>query len=117
MKKVIEWEQQGCDGWLSFLFARRDAETTAIGCYAELNDIKIIIIHPITVLCWLRLLLLRWLRLCLRWLRLCLHWLRLCRRLCVHLEFSSCIELTFGPDGINFFNNWFKRNQHDYIIT
>ena len=55
------------EGWLSFLFARRDAETTAIGCYAELNEIKIIIIiHPITVLCWLRLLLLRWLRLCLR---------------------------------------------------
>jgi hypothetical protein len=75
MKKVIEWEQQGCDGLLSCLFARRDAETTAIGCYAELNEIKIIIIHPITVFCWLRL--------C---RRLCRGLCRgLCRRLCVHL--------------------------------
>jgi hypothetical protein len=68
-------------GWMMGLWLRPlHAESSAIGCNAELNEIKIIlIIPPINALGWLRWL--RWLRcLCLRCLRMRLCCLR------VHVE-------------------------------
>jgi hypothetical protein len=78
------------------LFALCDAESSTIGCNAELNEIKIILIsvlkHPINGLCCLRSGRLRG----------------------IHI---TCIELAFEPDGINFWNNWLKkRNQHVLFI-